>query len=151
MNKFLTDLQESDIHRFFSVEQANAMIPLVRVIVEDMVAVANQLVDRQNRLDAIGSASLQRADLYADELQQIEKSKDNDKYRLQELMEELLELGVQPQEPVKGIVSFPTQVNDEISFLIWKPGDPSVTCYEQLEQDLNSKISFESFCEQSEN
>ena len=137
--------------RFFSEDEANAMLPLVRVIVADIKNLANELVDRKTRLDVIRSSSFQRSELYEDELAEAEKTIDEDKTKLQELLEELCELGVHPHEPMKGIVGFPTIVDDSETYLVWKLGDEKVACLEDLEKDLTKNLSIESFFSQSEN
>ena len=151
MNHSVSNIEESDVSRYFTADQANAMLPLVKVIVADIVRLANDLVDRKRRLDALGPVKLKRADAYSDELDQIEKTVDDDKFRLQELLEELCELGVQPKELLKGIVAFPALANQDQAFLIWKLGDEKVSSWDDWENDLTKGNSLESFFEQSQN
>ncbi|MEC9091579.1 MAG: DUF2203 family protein [Planctomycetota bacterium] len=151
MHNSAPKIHESDITRYFTAADANAMIPLVKLILADVVSLANELVERQNRLDSIGYGSFQRSELYGDELEQIEKTLDRDKYRLQELLEELYDLGVHPCEPIKGIVAFPTRINDEVAFFTWKIGDSEVALWEDLEKDITHGQSFESSWQQSDN
>lgn len=141
--------ENSDALRYFTAGEANAMLPLVKVIVRDISQLANDLVDRKTRLAAIRAGSSHRVDVYADELDQAEKSIDSDKYRLQELLEELCDLGVHPHEPLKGIVAFPTLVDGTPSYLIWKTGDSEVCPMENLGQDFADVQPLESLFEQS--
>ena len=143
--------EDSEILRYFTTEEANAMLPLVKVIVRDISDLANDLVDRKTRLDAIRTGSAHRTQLYADELEQAEKTIEDDKHQLQELLEELCDLGVHPHEPLKGIVAFPTLVEDAPSYLIWKSGDAEVSSLEHWEQELTDGDSLESLLEQSDN
>ena len=135
MNHSASITEDSEVVRFFTASEANAMLPLVNVIVRDISNLANDLVDRKTRLDAIRAGSSHRTQFYADELEQAEKTIDDDKYRLQELLEELCDLGVHPHEPLKGIVAFPTLVNSKPSYLIWKSGDAEVSPINEDDQD----------------
>lgn len=141
--------EDYEILRYFTAEEANATLPLVKVIVRDISQLANELVDRKTRLDAIRAGTSLRTELYADELEQAEKTIDQDKYRLQELLEELCDLGVHPHEPLKGIVAFPTLIDETPSYLIWKTGDNEVLPLEEMEVTENGPI--ESLFEQSDN
>lgn len=137
--------------RLFTIEEANAMLPLVRVIVRDIKQLSNDLIDRKRRLDALANQTAQRSAVYADELSESEKSMGSDAYRLQSLVEELCDLGVQPQSLVKGQVAFPTLINDEAACFTWEFGQENVTSWDGLENDLLKGQSFESLFGQSKN
>lgn len=151
MNYSAFATEDSPAIRYFTADEANAMLPLVGSITRDIKDLANELVDRKTRLDSIRSGSSYRTELYADELEQVDKTIESDKYRLQELLEELCDLGVHPHEPLKGVVSFPTLVKQSPSYFIWKLGDEEVYPIDQLEQDLTKDEPLESLFDQSEN
>lgn len=151
MNHSVSLPDDAGTLRFFSEKEANAMLPLVQAIAVDIKQLANELVDRKTRLDSIRSGSFHRNELYEDELAQAEKTIDDDKTRLQELLEELCDLGVHPHEPMKGIVGFPTVINDEETYLVWQIGDDQVTCLEEFENNITKNHPIESFLNQSDN
>ena len=92
--------------RLFTIEQANAMLPLVRAITTDLATLAKDVVERRHRLALLTAGRDPRpGDPYSDELAQMEAELESDAVRLQEYVEELRELGVEP----KGAVGVPGQ------------------------------------------
>src|SRR5436853_2892513 len=94
--------------RHFTVEQANAMLPLVRAIVKDLAELSRDVIDRRERLAHLLSArNGQSTDVYGEELTQIEEELEKDGRRLRDYVEELLKLGVEPKNGPEGLVYFP--------------------------------------------
>ena len=46
----MADNPTSDKRKYFTVEQANAMLPLVRAIVKDLADLSREVIDRRERL-----------------------------------------------------------------------------------------------------
>ena len=75
--------------KVFTVEQANATLPLVRAITTDMMTLATAIVDRRQRLDHLTSGrNLSADDPYDEELAQIERDQDKEAQQLQGYVEE---------------------------------------------------------------
>ena len=72
--------------RIFTVEQANAMLPLVRAIASDASQLAQQILERRQRIAELraGRENL-GSDLYAEELLQVEDDLD----RLSDLLDRM--------------------------------------------------------------
>ncbi|MCA9099761.1 MAG: DUF2203 domain-containing protein [Planctomycetales bacterium] len=114
--------------RLFSVEEANAMLPLVRAITTDVVTLARELVERGDRLDLLKSrreGSVQ--DVYGEELGEIEDELHNDAARLRGYVNELADLGVELKSAGMGLVDFPTVVDEQPAFLCWQLGEGEVS------------------------
>jgi hypothetical protein len=118
----------------FSVEQANACLPLVRLIVGDMVQLARDMIERRQRLDQLtagrGSA---KGDLYSEELVQMEEELEKDTERLHGYVGELLELGVEPKGAAEGLVDFPHLIDGRLVYLCWKYNEPEVLYWHELD------------------
>lgn len=111
----------------FSVEQANACLPLVRSIVADMVSLARDMIERRQRLDQLTSGrSSSKGDPYSDELAQIEEELEKDTERLMGYAGELIELGVEPKGAAEGLVDFPHVLDGRMVYLCWKYNEPEV-------------------------
>ena len=120
--------------RLFTVESANAALPLVRAIASDLAALARDVVDRRERL-AILQAGRGRdsADLYSEELAQIEEELEKDGKQLQEYVDELRQIGVEPKNGPEGLVDFPAMMDSRPAWLCWKLGEPEVLFWHDLE------------------
>ena len=134
--------QPHDQQRFnkvFTVEQANAVLPLVRAITTDLVDLSREVVDRRQRLSLLtaGRQGKQR-DLYSEELSQIEEELVKDQARLQGFVEELRELGVEPKS-AEGLVDFPSQLDGRIVYLCWKLGEPEVLHWHDLDAGFSGR------------
>jgi hypothetical protein len=120
--------------RLFTIEQANAMLPLVRAITTDLAALAKDVVERRHRLALLTSGrDLKPGDPYSDELAQMEADLERDATRLQEYVDELRELGVEPKGAVEGLVDFPSKMDGKVVLLCWRLGEPEVLFWHDLE------------------
>jgi hypothetical protein len=127
----------SENKRYFSVEEANARLPLVRAILQDIVKLYEEVHERRERLARIRQIrGSQHADEspYADELRQAEIELDKDIARLEAFAAELHELGAELKDPVIGLVDFLTQIDGRDAYLCWKLGEEEI----QYWHDLNS-------------
>lgn len=132
-----TATPQPTIPRVFTVDQANAMLPLVRAIVRDWSELARELIERQERLSALsnsdkssGDNSLDKhdyaTDYYTAELRQMRADLATDTDRLTEYVVELRKLGVEPGDAPQGIVDFPSLYQDQPVRLCWKLDEPTV-------------------------
>jgi len=127
-------VEERKSERLFTIEQANAMLPLVRAITTDLAKLAKDVVERRHRLALLTSGrDLKPGDPYSDELAQMESDLERDAVRLQEYVEELRELGVEPKGAVEGLVDFPCRMDGRTVYLCWKLGEPEVLYWHDLD------------------
>ncbi len=120
--------------KLFTLEEANATLPLVRAIVQDLADLSREVVERRERLMLLrerrGTAS---GDVYSEELAQVEEELEKDGERLQEFVDELEHLGVEPKNALEGLVDFPGRIDGRIAYLCWKLGEPEVLYWHELE------------------
>jgi hypothetical protein len=120
--------RKSSHGRLFTVAEANAALPLVRVIVADLVALSRDVIDRRQRLALLsGKRERDLRDPYDAELAQMEGELEDDSRRLREYVAELRALGVQPTSAAEGLVDFPAVIDNRKVFLCWKLGEPQVS------------------------
>ena len=128
--------------RLFTIEQANAMLPLVRAITLDLASLAQDVVERRQRLALLTAGrEFKKGDPYSDELAQIETEIQRDGQRLVEYVNELRELGVEPKGAVDGLVDFPAEMDGRIVLLCWKLGEPEVLHWHDLESGYAGRQS----------
>lgn len=120
--------------RLFTVEQANAALPLVRAIAQDLAQLSREVIERRERLAHLrGGREMKSYGPYSEELAQIEEELEKDSQRLQEYVEELRQLGVEPKNGPEGLVDFPAMMDGRLVWLYWKLGEPEVLYWHELE------------------
>jgi hypothetical protein len=135
----VSDYQPS---KLFTIEQANATLPLVRAITTDLATLARDVMERRHRLALLTAGrDLKPGDPYADELAQTEADLEKDVVRLNEYLRELQELGVEPKGALEGLVDFPSQMDGRIVFLCWKLGEPEVAHWHELDAGFAGRQS----------
>jgi hypothetical protein len=110
--------------RQFTVEQANRTLPLVRRIVEDVVAQYRRWQDRVRELEILNvgrseANPVPRAEELELEIQTLASEIDG-------FERELTALGIRLSDHAEGLVDFPAIVNGREVFLCWRVGEPSV-------------------------
>src|SRR5260221_12344584 len=126
--------------RLFTIDQANATLPLVRAITSDLASLAKDVVERRHRLALLTSGrELKTGDPYSDELAQMESELERDAIRLQGYVDELRELGVEPKGAVEGLVDFPCLLDGKLVLLCWKLGEPEVLYWHDLESGFGGR------------
>lgn len=131
-----------DYAKLFTVEEANAALPLVKAIVKDLAELSRDVIERRQRLSHLGAGrSWDSDDPYASELAQIEQELEKDGQRLQEYVEELRQLGVEPKNGPEGLVDFPSLMDDHVVFLCWKLGEPEVAHWHEVEAGFAGRQS----------
>mgnify|MGYP002622956407 CR=1 FL=1 len=119
--------------KLFTAEQANAMLPLVRCIVKDMVELSDDMIERRQRLDSMRAHRQLKSDAQDEEIAVMEAEFRADTERLQGFINELVDLGVEPKGVAQGLVDFPSKRNGRIVYLCWKLGEPDIRYWHELD------------------
>lgn len=118
----------------FSVDEANAMLPLVRAIVRDLIEVSGGITERRQRLGyLVAGREPNSEDPYWQELEQVQEELRNDTRRLGEYVEELHRLGVEPKSATEGLVDFPSVIDGRPVYLCWKFDEAEVLYFHDRE------------------
>ncbi len=124
----------------FTPEEANLRLPLVQAIVKDIVDLYQNLHDRQERITEIkqlpGSSARDEESAYSEELLQAEVDIENDMEQLKGYVAELMELGVELEDPALGVVKFPALRGDQEIYLCWKSGEEEVAHWHNLDESF---------------
>ena len=130
----------SEFKRTFTVEEANASLPLVGAICRDLSTLSQEVVERKERLSVLLAGRDEgRDDLYRQELVQIEEELERDTRRIGEYVQELRDLGVEPKGGIEGLVEFPSEMDDRIVFLCWKLDEPEVLHWHELDEEFQDR------------
>jgi hypothetical protein len=119
--------------RYFTVEEANKALPLVRMIVGDIVRQYRVVEDLQQRLSLVARDRRRPSnDLYTEELVQSQAELDAEEDKLRSYIEELRRLGVE-FKGADGLCDFYSIMDGREVFLCWKLGEPEVQYWHDLD------------------
>lgn len=119
----------------FTIEQANEMLPLVRVITRDIVQLSNSMIERRERLNHLKNGREQLGgDVYSDELADVERMLEEDSSTLKGYVDELDGLGVHLKSLPDGLVDFPSLLDDRMVYLCWKYDEPEIEFWHEWDK-----------------
>src|SRR5262245_45892049 len=117
--------------KYFTIEEANNALPLVKAIVADIVRQFRDISERRERLQQIlgvrGSKGRPANDPYGEEVAQVEADLENEMAVLQGYVEELEKLGVEVKDPSRGLVDFRARMDGREVYLCWLLGEEEVS------------------------
>lgn len=131
--------------RYFTVEEANQRLPLVRVIVQDIVDLYRDVHERRERLSRIrqlpGSSRRDEETVYSEELRHTEEEIDKDIERLEAFVRELRELGCEMKDHSTGLIDFLTIIDGREAYLCWKLGEEEIAWWHDLDSGFRGRQS----------
>jgi hypothetical protein len=116
--------------KYFTAAQANAMLPLVRAVVQDITDLAAALRERHERTRP--GSQRPADDAYQEELDSLQQEMERDQDRMRELIEELTDLGIELKDPFTGLIDYPCWMGDREVYLCWRLGEPTVAHWHEL-------------------
>lgn len=135
----------ASLKKYFTVEEANHALPLVRSIVADIVSLYADLHQRHERLHSVKKRnSSSRGSMppeYNDELAQMENDLHLDAEKLQGYINELQDLGVDLKDLSKGLVDFPGLIDGREVCLCWMQGESEVAFWHEIEAGFMGRQS----------
>ncbi len=128
--------------KLFTLEEANAALPLVKAIAADLLELSRDVIERRQRLDMLSfGRDVSAEDPYTEELAEVERELEQDAQQLAEYVAELREIGVEPKNPTMGLVDFPCDLNGRIVLLCWKLDEDSVEHWHELDAGFAGRQS----------
>lgn len=120
--------------RFFTVDEANNALPLVRAIVQDITRLASDLRERRERLARLKPGDrLRLSDAHDEELRQVQAELERGQEKMEEYVHELAQLGVELKEYFIGLIDFPSVMNGRPIYLCWRLGEEEVAHWHELD------------------
>lgn len=118
--------------KYYTVEEANKTLPLVRAIVGDIVRQFHTVDELRRRLAAVTHDRRRReSDLYSEELAQSRSEMESEEEKLAAYIEELTKLGVELKGP-DGLCDFYSLMDGREVYLCWRLGEPQVMHWHEL-------------------
>jgi hypothetical protein len=125
------------VQKLFTVEEANRTLPLVRRIVQDIVASYRSWTERVRTYEVLKAVErLEQHDPRADELEvEIQAlAAEIDRY-----IRELAELGVELRDGNAGLVDFPARITGRDVCLSWRIGEPAIEYWRERDAALERR------------
>lgn len=136
--------------KLFTIEEANAALPLVRAIASDLAQLSQELIEQQQRLAMLrGDRDVDAHDPYSEELTEMQRALEHDARQLQTYVGELEALGVEPKNAPEGLVDFPCIRDGRVVYLCWRLGEPRVEFWHELEAGFQGRQPLEDVPEES--
>ena len=113
--------------RYFTLDQANRALALVRRIAEDIVQQYRCVVEMQEELERLEDKGKSEA---------VKEKRDQlvgDVDKLQRLFDELNEVGAELKEPSIGLLDFPAMHQGREICLCWKVGEGDVSHWHEMD------------------
>ena len=112
--------------RHFSVDEANALLPRVRSLVESVLAARQRILDAQPEVwpvlqKAIGNGGSQKAGELVEEIKRIERG-----------IKAIQDLGAVVKDINTGLIDFPAVRSGREVFLCWRYDEPQVGFWHEL-------------------
>jgi len=113
----------------FTVEQANATLPLVRRIVQDVVTHYRAWNEKLNEIDLVAASGRAADNAVADRLAAEAQSIARE---IESFRRELADLGIEMKDPGIGLIDFPSSMGSRPIFLCWRLGEPEVAFWHEI-------------------
>ena len=118
--------------RLFTLDEANATLPLVRCIMRDVLRLTRRVRHTRFRLQFIGRGGEELAHMFANEIRAIERELEEDERQLEVFVAELEQLGIEPEGLIFGLVDFPTIRDGRCVYFCWRYGEPAIRYWHTL-------------------
>ena len=129
--------------KFFTPAEANATLPLVRAIVQDIAELARDLRDRYERLAKALPKRGCVSEAHGEELEQIKGEFERRQEKMQEYLKELGSLGVELNDFMTGLIDFPSRMDGHEVCLCWRLGEPEVAHWHEIDAGFAGRHKLE--------
>src|SRR4051812_27845252 len=118
--------------KYFTAEEANKALPLVKAIVGDIVRQFRAVSELKQRLSAVLTEHRRpSSDPYSEELAQSQAELEAEESKLEAYIDELTRLGVELKGP-DGLCDFYNIMDGREVYLCWRLGEPEVMHWHEL-------------------
>src|SRR5437868_7431748 len=125
--------------KYFTVQQANAMLPLLRLILRDIAELAHRLREQNRRLARLEEAGTAATDEVDAALAAVEATQE----QVRPLLQELDQLQVELKDPMTGLVDFRTRADGREVYLCWRVDEPAVAHWHELDSGFSGRKKLE--------
>ena len=129
--------------KLYTLEEANAMLPLLRVILRDITTLAVELRGQYERLIRMQETDgLDEA--HKEEVQHLVEEFERGQDKMREYEQELEKLDVELKDYTTGLIDFRALRDGREVYLCWKLDEPEVTHWHELNAGFQGRRKLES-------
>jgi hypothetical protein len=127
--------------KYYTVEEANKALSLVRPIVTDIVSQWKLVSDLKARLSAVTRRDVKKkaGDPYSEELAHSQAELESEEERLYAYCMELEALGLELKGPADGLCDFYSLKDGREIYLCWRLGEAAVTHWHELDAGFSGR------------
>ena len=129
-------------HKCYTLDEANAMLPLLRSILRDVTKLANELRDRYERLVRLQkTGGLDQA--HQEEVQHLAAEFERGQEKMHEFEFELQKLDVELKDYYTGLIDFRHLKEGREVYLCWRLGEEDVAHWHELNSGFQGRKRIE--------
>jgi hypothetical protein len=130
----------------YTLEEANAMLPLLRVILRDVTTLAAELRERYERLVRLQKTEgMDKA--HKEEVQQLIEEFERGQDKMHEYEFELEKLSVELKDYYTGLIDFRHMKDGREVYLCWKLGEEEVAHWHELNAGFSARQKIAPCCD----
>lgn len=118
--------------RLFTVTEANALIPRLEAIFEELRQLRSELRPAQAELAALEQKKRSNGADHSAEVRRLRERLDTGVNRLNNLLQEIASLGGEVKDVELGLVDFPHERDGRVVYLCWKVGEDRIRYWHEL-------------------
>jgi hypothetical protein len=129
--------------KYYTVDQANATLPLLRQILRDVTELAHSLNERNELIKRMQQDAGQLTPAHNEEIQTMLADFERDQEKMHEFEDELRRLNVELKDYFTGLVDFRCMMDDREVYLCWRLGEPQVAHWHELDSGFSGRRKLE--------
>jgi hypothetical protein len=125
--------------KIFSPDEVNRMLPLVQRIADDVVRTYGEVTRALEAFEAAKATATRGEATAESQLREKDGEVAAALDRFQGLIEEIEALGGTVKDYERGLMDFYGEVDGEIVYLCWQPGETHLQAWHRLEEGFNQR------------
>ena len=123
--------------RQFTVEEANALLPTLIPLLEELREIAERLTEIRDELAAVTPSG--RLNGMASRVLQLETEATSATPRAESILRRLFGLGVEVKDPLTGLIDFRTLRGGQEVYLCWRLGELDIAWWHDLDSGIRGR------------
>jgi hypothetical protein len=125
--------------KFYTLAEANAALPLLKVILRDVTTLANDLRERHQRLSHLKKRSQGLDQAHREEIEQLDEELERGQQQMKEYEMELRNLGIELKDYYTGLIDFRHIKDGREVYLCWKLGEANIGHWHELDAGFSGR------------